>query len=247
VPAVRQVVEYRLDERGDEFVGGVGHRGGGERAHAAGVRAGVALTEALVVLRDRQRDAADAVAQRQQRALRAGQALLEQEPSGRRPDRLDRGRVAVGHHDALSGREPVELHDHGTPEIAPPGDRVVVIVERGEARTGDPERRRQLPGPGLRRLQPGELRRRAETGDASPSALVGDAGDQRGLGAGDHQIGVLARCVAQIGGDSDVVAVVTARPGDRLLTAAPADDEDVHQARTPSNASLAWALPTAIG
>ena len=57
----------------DELVG-AGHRRVG--AHAAGVRAGVALADPLVVAGGRERDGALAVAERKQRQLLAGEELL---------------------------------------------------------------------------------------------------------------------------------------------------------------------------
>ena len=133
-----EVVEHRLDELGDEIVGGVGDRCRRIGAHAAGVRAGVTLAEPLVVLCQRQGDRPHAVAQRQQRTLGADEAFFEQERPAGRTDRRDRGVVALGNADALAGCEAVELDDHRSIEFVPPGDRSVVVVEGRESGSGIP-------------------------------------------------------------------------------------------------------------
>ncbi len=152
-------------------------------------------------------------------------------------DGVDRGGIAVGHRDALTGSETVELDDDRPPEFAPPGDRGVVVVERGEPRSGDAERRGQLARVRLGRLELGEFGGRPEAWNPTTSALVGDTGGQRGLGAGKHQVGVVGRGGAEIRREPHVVAVMAASPGDGLLAPAPADHQNPHQRRNP-NASV---------
>ncbi len=69
-----EVVDDRLHERlaVSSSAGSSGDRRRGVGAHAAGVGPGVALADALVVLGERQRHGRAAVAEREQRALRAG-------------------------------------------------------------------------------------------------------------------------------------------------------------------------------
>ena len=109
-------VRGRLDERG------VDARDRRERAHAAGVRAGVAVADALEVARGRERERALAVAQREQRQLVAVEELLDHDRRRRRSrcstsiasSAARASRSSRGDHDALAGRQPVGLD-------APPG------------------------------------------------------------------------------------------------------------------------------
>ena len=154
------------------------HGGRRVRAHPAGVRAGVGLADPLVVLRDRQRqrrasrrrtpsgctrDRSGAPRRRSVPARRASRIAASVSAGCRRDD------------DALARGEPVELDDDGPAELAPPLDRVVVVVAAEELRRRDAELRGERACVALRRLQPGELRRRPEAGDAGCGAVVGDA------------------------------------------------------------------------
>ena len=76
-------------------------------------------------------------------------------------------------------------------------------------------------------------------------ALVGGSGDECGFGPGDHEVDVVGSQLVDRGTELDVVSVASARPPDRLLAPATADD-DAHQASTPSKASLS-AEATGIG
>ena len=73
-----------LQERRQDFIVNlppdavIHHRGGGISAHAAGIEPGVAVADALVVLRRDQRHDRLAVAEREDRRLFAVQALLDQ-------------------------------------------------------------------------------------------------------------------------------------------------------------------------
>jgi hypothetical protein len=128
------VVEDRLHELGDQVVGVVRDRRRRVGAHAAGVRAGVALAEALVVLRERQGDGAHPVAQRDNE--HSGPLRRSSSRNGPVVARIASivAASSVGNGHTLAGGEPVELDDDGTVEVAPPGDGGVVIVERGEGR-----------------------------------------------------------------------------------------------------------------
>src|SRR5207248_11085570 len=85
------------------------------RAHAAGVRSGVAVADALVVARRRERDDGLAVDERMQRRLLADEDLLEDHRTRR--DRAPRERIlrlgAVARDDdTLPRAEAIGLHDH---------------------------------------------------------------------------------------------------------------------------------------
>ena len=245
------VVEDRLHERREQFVGVIGDGRRRVGAHAAGVRAGVALADPLVVLCDRQRHGGRAIAEREQRALGTGDPFLEHERAdrgGRTDGLLGLGRV-VGHDHALAGCEPVELDDDRSVELGPPRQcRVdVAFLEALVCRAGHTERGRQMSRVPLRRLDPRLFRRRAEARDLPERALVGDTGDECCLGAGDDQVDVVGGHETEVGGDRRRVTVLFAGPRDRVLAAPAADDEDAHQASDPSNDSFAWASSIGSG
>src|SRR5438093_986794 len=84
------------------------------RAHAAGVRAGVAIAESLVIARRRQRDHGLAVHERLQAGLFTFEQLLEHDRTAvRRRAAECRARLLrrTAHRDALAEREPVRFHD----------------------------------------------------------------------------------------------------------------------------------------
>ncbi len=150
----------------------------------------------------------------------------------------------------LPAASPSSFTTTGPPNCSPPGDRAVGRRSRRSVRTrvpGTPRPSRELTAEPLRRLDTGLLRRRSETRDLAERALVGDAGDQDRLGAGDHEIDVGSGHLAEFVCHRDRVPVLLARPCDGVLAATAADDEHAHQAIAPSNDSLAWASPTAIG
>ena len=259
-----EVVEDGLDELGDQVVGVVGHRCRRVGAHAAGVRPGVALAETLVVLGEWERDRSYAVAQRQQRALGAGQALFEQEPTAGGTDGLDRGGLAVRHGDALPGGETVELDHDRSVEFAPPGDRRVVVVEakrtvgrecrarwRARVRTSSTTRagrvRRSVRSTGFHDVRTRRRRRRRvrPRGRGTPGRCrramhrrdPARAG-RRGRGAGmPRRSPVRARPRRSPAPASALRPVFSGR----------VRKDRVGHARTPSKASLAWASPTWIG
>ena len=244
-----EVIDHGLDELRGQRVGVVPGGCRRVRAHAAGVRAGVAVEDALVVLGDRQRPSDRAVAQGDQAALGPGESLLEH-------DRALRGELADGgiglggrgrHDHALAGGQTVELHDHGQLGVAPPADGVVVVVAAMERR----RRQAQLCGERtcvtLRGLEPGEVGGRAEARDTGLGTAVGGAGGKRRLGPDDDQIGGAVNGKVELGGLHDLVPVAAARPRDGGLAAAGADHDHAHQASTPSKPSFGCAWLTSMG
>ena len=143
-PATRELGEDRAVDRpnelGDGVVGQVGKRA--VRAHAAGVRAAVAVGEPLVVAGKRQREGVAAVAQRDQRRFLALEPLLHDHADAdcalsgpvvvgkERVERLVRVPGVRADRHALPRRKPVSL-DHDA--IAPCGERVRVRA-RGRER-----------------------------------------------------------------------------------------------------------------
>ena len=159
-----------------------GHRR--ERAHAAGVRAGVAVAEPLEVLRGRERRPRRvAVAEREQRDLLALEQLLDHErrrrtrPPARRPASSSVLRPAD--EDALAGREPVGLDHARRPRD---GERCARSARR-------PPRITSLANV-FEPSMPRRRRARPEDGDPAAPELVADAGDERRLGPDHDEVDV---------------------------------------------------------
>ena len=172
-----------------------GHRR--DRAHAAGVRAAVAVADALVVLRGQRAARRDAVAQREQRDLLADEQLLDhhawrpaspcaspEQERARRGDRL----VAAASQTTtpLPAARPSALTTQ-----APPG------MRRARRSTSASRRAARVPrgrhagglhhvlGERLRALQPRGLGARPEHRQPGVAHVVGEPGHERRLGA-DH-------------------------------------------------------------
>ncbi|CAB4997725.1 unannotated protein [freshwater metagenome] len=124
-PGLPQVVDHRLDEPGRQFVCVVRHGRRCVGTHTPCVGARVAFTDALVVLRDRQRPSDAAIAHRHQAALRADQSLLEHDRTllDQLADCGQRLGLTLGHDDTLPGGQAVELDDDGLGEPTPPRQR----------------------------------------------------------------------------------------------------------------------------
>ena len=149
------------------------------RAHSAGVRAGVAVADSLVVAGRRERDGVLACRHREDGQLRPFQQLLDVEGLVVRRRHLQRGVELVlggADPDALARREPVELDD--------------------ARRLGDRERPRCRHAGGVQdvlreRLRALDLRgggTRPEDGDPASAELVGEACDERCLGTDDDEV-----------------------------------------------------------
>ena len=122
-----QTVERRVDDIAHDprFELGVEERTGPERTHAAGVRPGVAVEDALVILGRRERQTAPAVGDGEEGDLRTRQALLDDDGRAGVPEATGHHRLAHGgfrgspirrHRDSLAGRESVGLDDDREPE-----------------------------------------------------------------------------------------------------------------------------------
>ena len=168
------------------------------RAHAAGVRPGVAVARSLEVLAEHEGHDGLAVRQGERAHLGALEDLLDHHGGSRLaegaaleavPER-PHGRLAIRRHrDALARREPVGLH-HG-----PSAQRVHErdgVVERGEraARSGrDAAAGHDLLRERLGTLEPGRGGVGAEGRNAAVTQGVGEARHERGLRADHDEIG----------------------------------------------------------
>ena len=180
----------------------VGAAGGHRRvgAHPAGVGAGVAVADPLEVLGRRQRHSPLPVAQHEQRQLRAGQTLLDDDrlPGGAEglarqvgPDGVPGLGPGGGDDDPFAGRQPVRLHHEEVRQGVEEAQRRLLPAggEGAVAGGGDAGDRQDVLHPRLGALEPGGGRPGPE-GQAAPGLDgVDDAGHQRDLGADDDEVG----------------------------------------------------------
>ena len=159
--------------------------------------------------------------------------------------------AVVGHHDALAGGEAVVLHDVRRAERVERGRHLVGCGADVRHRGRHSGRGHHVLGEGLRSLELGGLPRGAEAADAAVADGVGDPGDEGSLGPDDDEVGadllgqgghrVAVELVDLVqGGDGrdagvagcgvDLLDGRVAGEGqrERVLTAAGADDEDLH-------------------
>ena len=177
---------------GDDFIEdllfqrAIAERARCEGAHAAGVRALIAVVDALVILRGAKGKHALAVTQHEVGQLRSLQTFLDHEPVTRRAESplahhrrhggVGRGRVG-SHDDALAGRETVGLEHHRERKAAGP-QHIDGFVGR---RAGLPRRRRHaVTGhePLCERLAALECRGgacRSKNWEAEPRKAIDDA------------------------------------------------------------------------
>ena len=195
--ATRHLGDDGLGHLVDDALGGLfgEPREGTVGAHAARVRALVAVAHALEILRGLQRHDGGTVGETEEGDLGAIEVVLDDDrsPVARQAGaRMLRGLGAVGgHDDALTGGESVILHDVGGAQIV---ERGLNLVHRG-AREGTSRGHAGIIHDLLReRLGGLESRcvlRRAEHGDPVVQHGIGDARDERGLRADDHEVDLL--------------------------------------------------------
>ncbi len=172
---------------GDERLGGDRHRR--VCAHPARVRAGITVTDALVVLGAAEHQRIGACAQCEQRQLRTVESLLDH---ARAPGVAERGArqvvvhrvgrfvAAAGHEHALARGEPVGLHHVPSVERVEKR-RGVALLTGGEhcmPRSGHTGLHEHVFHERLAALEPGRRGRRAEAGTTACAHRVGDPRDQ---------------------------------------------------------------------
>ena len=176
------------------LIGDDGHRG--VHAHAARVRAAVAIEGALVVLGGCHAVSLTAGNEREQRALRAGQALLHDHLRTRRAERTVEAAAhgvlghldGVGNHDALASGQAVGLHDDGGAQLMHVRKRRLKLGEAAIASRGDAVGLHELLAVRLAALKLRTLRIGAEDRHAGFAQHVGHACYQRRFRADDHQV-----------------------------------------------------------
>ena len=185
-------------------------------AHAAGVGAGVAVADALVVLGGTEQEGVFSVAEGEEGDFFALQAFLDDDRGVAEDflvhDGVDgrQGFVFGGRDgDAFTGGQAVRLDDDRDATLADKRAGGVWVVETLPQGGGDAGGVGEFLGEGLAAFQLGGSFGRAAAGDAGGFHGVGEAGDQRGFGARHDQVdgGVLgegdqAGDVERIDGDA---------------------------------------------
>src|SRR5438128_6909152 len=243
-PAPRELLEHGAVDAVHDLLR-VDALDGRVRAHAARVRPRVAVADALEVLRDGKRARSGAVGDREDGDLLALEELLDHDGPTEARSRTERRLqllVRPAHMDAFAGREPVRLDDAGRS-----GD-------RHRRRGGDAGGAHDLLPEALRPLDPCRLGAGPEDGDPAVPELVRHTGDEGGLGPDDDEIDgerprQLEDRLGILGPDgmtgaerrdariprSGVELLERRRlrqpPGERMLTAARAEQEELHRRR----------------
>ena len=183
---------------GQLLIGDDGHRG--VHAHAARVRAAVAVEGALVVLGGCHAVRLAAGDEREQRALRTGQALLNEHLRARRAERAIEAAAhgvlrhldGIGNDNALASCQAVGLHDDGSAQLVHILKRRLQLGEAAIASRGNAVGLHELLAVRLAALELRTLRIRAEDGHAGFAQHVGHARHQRRFRADDHQVDGIA-------------------------------------------------------
>ena len=258
----------RLDDRRADlrFERGGQARRRGVSPHAAGVRAGVALADPLVVLRAAQPAVIEAVAQRKAADFFAGEEFFDHHP---RPGRTEATREAgtngvfslgsgLGDDHTLARRQTIGLDNHRQIKARQRAQGVfgVVAVDRCSGR--DAVVLGEAFDESLGAFELGSSGRRANHGDPLPAQIVGQTRDQRCFRANHHQIDPVFPAACSDGGvvvqRQRQVLRQRLRPriargdehfselrrgsdgvGQRVFTAATADDQHLHGSTFPSS------------
>ena len=226
--------------------------------HPARVRALVAVEDALVVLRRRERHRTLAVAEREQRELLALEELL-QDHLGLAEALLTEEHVdgvaglalVLGDDHALAGREHVGLQHGGIRGAGEVRRRLLAVAEHHVRGGGHAAVAHQLLGVCLRALDARRRAGRPEGGDAGGAQGVNEACHERRLGAHDDEIDLTLpgrldhvatrQALHSVPGDPGVArrgqhleraAPAEERADDRVLAAARAHDQDASIAQS---------------
>jgi hypothetical protein len=182
-PAIRLAdLRVPLDDRLDDTLVGVAHeierreRTRRERAHAAGVRPAVVVTDAFVILRAAEIRRVLAIGEKKERHLGSRQAFLDHQPRAGRAELFVDHRGAHGGFrlgtigrdcHALPGRQTIGLHDHWKTELGARNgvERRRRIVTDDEARGGNAVVRHEGFGMRLRTFEQRAAPRRTDESD----------------------------------------------------------------------------------
>jgi beta-fructofuranosidase len=170
----------------------------GVRAHPAGVGSGIAIPDALEVLRGLQGAYGAAIGYREQTHLRPIEKLLDHHPTAAH-GMINSGPPVVGDDHALTCRQPIVLYHVRRPEHV---QRLINFVARHALQGTSRWHTRcshGLLGEGLAALQLRRGRGRAETVDPVRAYHIGHARHQRRLGPDDNEIDSQRHCQVRHG------------------------------------------------
>ena len=168
-----------------------------ERAHASGVRAGIVIEGALVILRRRTEQVARAVHERVDRALGAAQKLLNHDLPARRAelsefhhpvDRLRGGVRVFRNDDALAEREAVGLDDDRVTQLLAECVSLLAFGKMAERGGRNAVAFHEILRKNLRPLEACAGFRRTENPEAGLLENIRDSGGQRVIGADDGEV-----------------------------------------------------------
>eukprot|EP00982_Pelagococcus_subviridis_P002742 21121-Pelagococcus_subviridis.AAC.11 len=203
------------------------HGRGRVRAHPAGVQPGVALADALVILRAHERDRDAAADDREEARLLAGEKLLDDDlvPGGAERGvehhvvhRRERGVEVHGDDDALPRGEAVRLHDDRRALALDVRLGLLRVREAFVLRRGDVVLLEEVLEEALRSLQTRRGLGRAEARDLCRRERVREAVHERRLRADDDQADALL--LAELH-DRGVIGLVHANDLDAVLARDP--------------------------
>ena len=209
------------------------HGSGGIGAHPAGVRTGIALAHALVILGRGERDGGLAVDEgKQARFLDVQEFLDDQRSVARGADRRLGFFPAHRHGDALAGGEAVGLDHHRDAEAVERRQSIRRAVNPHIVSSRDAVGAAQVLGEALGAFELRGRRAGAEHRDRRGAQGVRYAGDQRRFGADDHETDPIAlRQLDHCGGIARVCGDAFGPPRDPRI------------ARGRDQPVAAWRLP----
>ncbi len=158
-------------------------------AHAAGVRALVAIEDGFVILRGRERDDVAAVAERDEADFFAAQEFLDHQAALELAERGFGFGAVLRDDDAFSGGEAVGFEDYRKAEAVERGARFGFVFGGGEAGGGDSTLREKALCENFAAFEARGVAVGSDDQFAFSAELIDDAVDQRSFGSDDGQIG----------------------------------------------------------
>ena len=201
-----------------------------------------------MVLRGFERNDVFSVAECDETDFFALEKLFDHQARTERANRSFRLGAVLRDDHAFARREPVRFDHDGIVELSERGDARVYRFHASEASGGNPQASHELLGVDLAAFKLRRILRRPDDLALGGAELVDHAGDQRNFRTDDGEIGIdgvrrgevvrgrqklaefrdpgIARCAV------DLMTFLRQAPGDRVLAAAAADNENLHGTRT---------------
>jgi hypothetical protein len=159
------------------------------RAHASGIRAGVAFVDGFMVLRGSERNRIAAVAEGDEADLLAAQELLDDQSSLEEGERGFRFGAIVGDDDAFAGRQSICLKNDGVAESVERAAGVGGVVDSDVAGSRNLALYEEVLCENLAALELGCLGCGSDNAEAARPEAVDDAFDQRHFGTNHGEVG----------------------------------------------------------